>query len=110
MRISRFRPILIAGAALLSLTGSGVHAAEVPVAVSAPDAALVRVEWVHARPVAGGFEIAGRLRQSAGRMTRAGVPLTVAVAGAAPVQVRSSAFAMGDGGATFAAFAPAVAR
>ncbi|WP_226019229.1 hypothetical protein [Novosphingobium sp. FKTRR1] len=69
-------------------------------------APAISLEWVHARMTDHGVAVTGRLHQGAGRATRAGVPVSVSAGGAKSASVRSSAFAVGGGGATFSVVLP----
>lgn len=100
------KQLVAAGALVLGgFVGGGARASEIPVELAAAPASAVAVEWVHAQATARGIAVSGRLHQGAGRATRAGVWVRVASAGAART-VRSSAFATGGAGASFAVLLP----
>ncbi|WP_408590150.1 hypothetical protein [Novosphingobium sp.] len=107
----KHKPILGLIACLLMLSPvSGPTALAAPVHVPVVRAEVqvpgVSVAWVHARLVDRGIVVTGRLQQGAGRATRASVLVTAAVGKVKTASTRSSAFAVGGGGATFSVVLP----
>lgn len=93
---------------LAPITALAAEGASTRVTVVRADglAPAVSLEWVHARMTDRGIAVTGRLHQGAGRATRAGIPVSVSAGGSQSASVRSSAFAVGGGGATFSIVLP----